>query len=302
MTEIVLDYDRTIAPQERYYWCGPASTQMILNSRGIVRNEIDLANEIGTTTRGTDYVGLIEVVLDRYLPDAHYTSVYLERDPATEAQREGLWQHIVRSINAGYGVSCNIVAPPTNYPRGVKGSPDPAYGGHGTVYHYVAAMGYSDVGGRFVWIADSGFRPFGYWIAFDQLATLIPPKGYAFADAVATQPNTDDTVEAVMTTNQQRLTEVHDKLLAYPDVPEIAGHWKSRARCRRNDNGVDDTVGMVLYLDANVYDLLTAWSAVTVGDPASVKIIDDGAAGRLPANDPDSIAWFKAVASKIVRK
>lgn len=301
MTEIVLNYDRTIAPQETYYWCGPASTQMILNSRGIVRSEADLAREIGTTTRGTDYVGLIEKVLDRYDPEAGYTSVYLERDPATPEQREALWQHIVRSIKGGRGVSTNIVAPPSNYPRGVKGSPNPSYGG-GTVYHYVAVMGFSDEGGRFVWIADSGFRPFGYWITFDQLATLIPPKGYAYAaNAVAAQPNTDDSVEAVMTTNQQRLTEVHDKMLAYPDVPEIAGKWPSRARCRRSNGGVDDTVGMVLYLDANVYDLLTAWSAVTVGDPASVRIIDDGAAGKLPANDPDSVSWFKAVQKKIPR-
>lgn len=300
MTEIVLNYERAVAPQERYYWCGPASTQMILNARGIIRSEQDLANEIGTTVNGTDYVGLIERVLDRYLPDAHYTSVYLERDPATEAQREGLWRHIIRSITAGYGVSCNIVAPPSNYPRGVKGSPNPAYAG-GTIFHYVAAMGFSDEGGRFVWIADSGFRPFGYWMTFDQLATLIPPKGYAYADADPVAAPSDDSVEAVMTTNQQRLTEVHDKILAYPDVPEIAGHWPSRARCRRSNAGVDDTVGMVLYSDANIYDLLTAWSAVTVGDPASVRIIDDGAAGKLPANDPDSLSWFKSVAKAIKR-
>ena len=53
----------------------------------------------------------------------------------------------------------NWVAPPWNYPRGVKGSISPAYRG-GTVYHYVAAMGYDDTpGARAVWIADSGFWP-----------------------------------------------------------------------------------------------------------------------------------------------
>lgn len=95
------------------------------------------------------------------------------------------------------------------------------------------------------------------------------------------------------------LREVRDKLLAYPDVPELAGKWKSRARCRRNDAGVDDTVGMVLYEDANLYDLLIAWSAVTVGDPFSVETINLGAKGQLPQNDPDSVRWFKAVQSKI---
>jgi hypothetical protein len=68
-------------------------------------------------------------------------------------------------------------------PRGVKGSNSPRYC-CGTIYHYVAAMGYDDTpGARAVWIADSGFWPFGYWCGFDQVATLIPPKGYTYADA-----------------------------------------------------------------------------------------------------------------------
>jgi hypothetical protein len=47
-------------------------------------------------------------------------------------------------------------------------------------------MGYDDdASNRAVWIADSGFRPFGYWISFDQFATLIPPKGYAYSTAAA---------------------------------------------------------------------------------------------------------------------
>lgn len=102
-----------------------------------------------------------------------------------------------------------------------------------------------------------------------------------------------------MPDNAQMLREVWDKLCAYPEVPEIAGKWRSRARCRRSNNGVDDTVGMELYIDANVYDLLTAWSAVTVGDPRSVETIRLGAAGQLPANDPESVSWFKSVAAKI---
>lgn len=123
--------------------------------------------------------------------------------------------------------------------------------------------------------------------------------------AIFRQPpgkQTDPVLEMLaMPDNAQMLREIHDKLLAYPAVPEIGGKWPSRARCRRNNNGVDDTVGMELYIDANVYDLLVAWSAVEVGDPASVATIRDGAAGKLPANDKDSIAWFKAVESKIAK-
>lgn len=99
--------------------------------------------------------------------------------------------------------------------------------------------------------------------------------------------------------NQEKLDFLVNKMGAYPDSPDIAGHWQSRARCRRNNNGVDDTVGMILYEDANLYDLLTAWSAVTVGDPFSVETINLGAAGQLPANDPASVTWFKAVKTKL---
>ncbi|UAJ16519.1 lysin A [Mycobacterium phage LarryKay] len=196
MTEKVLPYDRAIVPQETGWWCGPAATQVVLNSRGIIVPEATLAAEIeaienpgrGDDRDGTDYVGLIEQVLDRRVPAARYTSVYLTNDPPTQAQKDRLWEHIVRSINAGYGVVMNWVAPPSNKPRGVKGSVSPRYSG-GTTYHYVACMGYDDTpGARAVWIADSGFQPQGYWISFDQCATLIPPKGYAYADAEPAAP------------------------------------------------------------------------------------------------------------------
>ncbi len=181
--EMVLPYDHSIVQQETGYWCGPAATQVVLNSRGIYVAEKDLARSIGTHTGGTDYVGLIEQDLDRRVPQAGYVSVYMPNDPPTSAQRDRLWNDLVRGINAGWGMIMNWVAPPSNYPRGVKGSISPRYGG-GTVYHYVAAMGYDDTpGARAVWIADSGFWPFGYWCGFDQVATLIPPKGYTYADA-----------------------------------------------------------------------------------------------------------------------
>lgn len=152
--------------------------------------EADLIRSIGCHEGGTDYVGLIEKDLDRRVPDARYTSVYLPNDPPTQKQKDDLWRHLTASIDAGWGVIMNWVAPPSNYPKGVKGSANPSYGG-GTIYHYVAAMGYDNVGGRAVWIADSGFAPYGFWISFDQCCTLIPPKGYCYAavpPAVAPPP------------------------------------------------------------------------------------------------------------------
>ncbi len=183
MTEKVLPYDRNIVPQETGYWCGPASTQVVLNSLGINIPEAQLAREIGTHTGGTDHIGLIERILDQRAPQHRYTSVQMPNDPPNQSQKARLWDDLTRSIDAGCGVVMNWVAPPNNYPRGVKGSVSPAYSG-GTVYHYVAAMGYDDTPGfRAVWIADSGFRPFGYWVDFEQCARLIPPKGYCYAAA-----------------------------------------------------------------------------------------------------------------------
>lgn len=191
MAEKVLEYDRRIVTQETGWWCGPAATQVVLNSRGIKLKESVIAGEIeaienpggGDDRDGTDYVGLIEMFLDRQVPEARYTSVYMPKDPPTKAQKDKLWSDLKRSIDAGWGVIANFVAPPNNYPRGIKGSVSPAYGG-GTVYHYVALMGYDDSPSRrAVWVADSGFQPQGFWISFDQCATLIPPKGYCYSDA-----------------------------------------------------------------------------------------------------------------------
>jgi len=183
MPERVLPYDRAIVPQETGYWCGPASAQVVLDSRGIRVAESVLAREIGTTWNGTDFIGLIERVLDVRVPQAQYTSVNMPDDPPTASQKERLWEHIVSSVNAGWGVITNIVAPVGNQPRAVAPSTISPNYGRSTVWHYFTVMGYSDDGPRRVWIADSGFAPYGYWLSYDQLATLIPPKGYAYAAA-----------------------------------------------------------------------------------------------------------------------
>ena len=181
MVSVRLDYRRDIVPQETPYWCGPASVQVILNSRGIDVSEPILARELGTTTRGTDHVGLFPPVLRKYLPDSGFVVRQMPNDPPQLSQVGLLWEDLISSIDAGYGVIANIVAPPSNYPQGVNGSSSPLYRG-GTVYHYFCIMGYSDGAEegtqRAVWVADSGFSPFGYWMSFSQLASLIPPKGY----------------------------------------------------------------------------------------------------------------------------
>ena len=188
--EKVLAYDRSIVAQETGYWCGPAATQVVLNGRGIRRTEADLARRMGTDTDGTDHIGLPAKVLAAEIPGVRWTTVQMPTDPPTAAQKDRLWADLVRSIDAGYGVVMNIVAPPSNYPRAVAPSTQNlAYRG-GTVYHYVALMGYGidPDGRRRVWWADSGFPPYGSWVSFEQTASLCPPKGYVAASPLAAAP------------------------------------------------------------------------------------------------------------------
>lgn len=183
-TEKVLRFDHAIIPQDTVWDCGPAAAQVVLDARGVHVTEAALISQIGTTENGTNRVQDIEPVLNRLLPDARYTSVEMPNDPPTQQQRDTLWANICHSIDAGYGVVMNWDSPPNNDPVGVKGSQTPAYPAREHIWHYVACMGYDpNPTLPAVFIADSGFSPFEYWISFDQLATLIPPKAYAFAVA-----------------------------------------------------------------------------------------------------------------------
>lgn len=199
MTEKRLDYDRSLVPQETGWWCGPASTQIVLQSKGIRIRESEIAAAIelienpgrGDDRDGTDYVGLIERYLDGKVPQAKFTSVYMPQDPPTRNQIEKLFSDVKRSIDNGWGAIANIVAPPTNLPRGTKGSTPPPYMKWVTTYHYVAIMGYDDTpGARAVWIADpANFGGItGFWCPLEgrgSISSLIPPKGYCFADLPA---------------------------------------------------------------------------------------------------------------------
>ncbi|MBG9336928.1 C39 family peptidase [Corynebacterium diphtheriae] len=182
--EKILRYSRDQVKQDTPYNCCPASAQtIILAATGVMVSEFELGRALQTHTGGTDWIGQVPAVLNHYMPGAQYRHVEMPNDPPTPAQREHLWSDLTHSIDKGYGVLANIVAPTSNYPRAVAPSTiSPKYAG-GTVYHYIAIMGYAGEGrDRRVWVADSGFWPYGYWLSFDQLATLIPPKGYAWSE------------------------------------------------------------------------------------------------------------------------
>ncbi|WP_298181262.1 C39 family peptidase [Saccharomonospora sp.] len=166
--EVILDIDYQV--QETGYWCGPAATRIALSARGIYRSQADLAAELGTHVGGTDWIGQVTGVLNGYV--GWYETKEMPNDPPTQAQKDLLWRDIVLNINNNYPIVANIVAPPGNQP--------PGYPPDQTIYHYFTVIGYNDID-RTVLIADPA--SFGgnqiYWLTFDHLASLIPPKGYS---------------------------------------------------------------------------------------------------------------------------
>ncbi|MER7746287.1 C39 family peptidase [Streptomyces bacillaris] len=158
--------------QETGYWCGPAATRIALSARTAPPSQAALAAQLGTTQAGTDHIGQITRVLNARLGTGWYETKEMPNDPPTPAQRDLLWHDIVFDIDRNYPLVANIVAPPGNQP--------PGYPPGQTIYHYFTVFGYDAVD-RTVLIADPA--SFGgnqiYWLSFDQLASLIPPKGYS---------------------------------------------------------------------------------------------------------------------------
>lgn len=183
MTDKVLPYNRETVPQETGYWCGPASTQIVLDTRNIHFAEADLAAQCGTHTGGTDYIGQITAVLNNHIHDAEYITVDLPNDPPTAAEVEEFWRNLSTSIDAGFGLVMNFISPANNPPRPIKGSgPAPNFYGSSTIYHYTTAMGKGYEGDRrAVWVADPGGHPFGYWLTLEQTVLLCAGKGYSYA-------------------------------------------------------------------------------------------------------------------------
>ncbi|MEV0802294.1 C39 family peptidase [Kribbella sp. NPDC050281] len=157
--------------QQTGYWCGPAATRIALSARISPPSQQQLANELPTTTNGTDWIGQVTRVLNNHLGTGWYETKEMPNDPPTQAQRDLLWRDVTLDIDNNYPIVANIVAPASNHPPGY-----PNY----TIYHYFTVIGY-DSSDMTVLIADpAGFAPTAtYWLTFNQLATLIPPKGYS---------------------------------------------------------------------------------------------------------------------------
>jgi len=173
--------------ESQYYMCGPSAARMALSARlGSLPSQQELASYMGTTTNGTDYVGLVKNALNHYLNVSTYGETDLPDDPPTAAQQAALKKQLVESIDAGYALVANVVSGwrPSFYPQG------------GTIYHYIALVGY-DASGDKVLIADPAATgcgdglcgnpssqfydtPKSYWINTSDLGVWITPKGYTW--------------------------------------------------------------------------------------------------------------------------
>jgi Peptidase_C39 like family len=163
--------------QETYYWCGPGSTRMALGTRlANPPSQTTLANFMGTTTNGTDHIGLVANALNNYFGGGGYKSRPMY-DPPTQAQRDLLKSDLLARIGSGYPIVANVIS----------GWRPPGYPG-GTIYHYVAVVGFDDSGEK-VLIADPAAEgngggaswnnvPRTYWISLQDLGTWIGGKGY----------------------------------------------------------------------------------------------------------------------------
>ena len=246
VVEKVLEYSRNQVTQDTFYNCGPASVQTIIQARTKeYLPEASLGRELGTHTGGTDYIGSFPSVLNKHIGGEYkYRNVpaYLQEDG-----KDTLWDDIVGSINSGFGVVANIVAPPSNYPKAVAPSTQsPAYSG-GVVYHYIAVMGYSDSGMRKVWVADSGFSPYGYWMGLDQLATLLVPKGYAYSTIKTTAAKEEGLFMSLSKERQEDLARKIDRI-----HHELVHEFPSRYP---ESTYRETLVGYVLELDRKVEDM-----------------------------------------------
>ncbi|AKJ72573.1 endolysin [Gordonia phage GMA2] len=164
----VLNYDYYV--QNTGYWCGPTTVQMILKARSVTASQSALATRLRTTTNGTDYIGQFPPVLNSFLPAAKY----FHKD---SPKKDALWNYVVDSIDAGYGVAANIVARSYNKP--------PGYPGY-DVWHYVPVFGYGTKGStKRIFCGDSanfsGVK--SWWASLDQMTSLVSEKGIAPASA-----------------------------------------------------------------------------------------------------------------------
>ncbi|HZE40877.1 MAG TPA: C39 family peptidase [Stackebrandtia sp.] len=167
--EKVLQVDYQV--QETGYWCGPAATRIALSAKVDPPDQATLASELGTTENGTDHISQVTTVMTNR-SGKNYATVEMPNDPPSQEQVDKLWSDVTADIDNGFAIVANIVAPPGNQP--------PGYPPDQTIYHYFSVIGYNSDDKKVLIGDPASFNGNQiYWLSFEQLSTLIPPKGYA---------------------------------------------------------------------------------------------------------------------------
>ena len=196
--DVVLKFENSIIPQETYYWCGPATMQVLLRIRGISVTEKYMADQLGTTVNGTDTILYLARELNERVGDLY--RIVQVADPPSRAAKDAFFAAVKHSVDAGFGVGANIIAPPSNPPRPTRGEPLRGYGSS-TIYHYLSIVGYNETT-REIAIADSGFSPYFYWVNADAFLSVIAGKGYTWA---ANAKSTNEFLGSLTDAQQQKV-------------------------------------------------------------------------------------------------
>lgn len=163
------------------YYCGPGTTRIVISTRESTNlpTQDFLAGQLGTDTDGTDHINSMRDVLNarwKLTGADAFVSHDMDFTP-TAAQRAQFKADVVKRIAAGYGIVTNVIS----------GWRPPGYPTTGTIYHYVAIVGYDQNGDK-VLVADpageggsgTAFKnvPRTYWVDIEDMATWIGGKGY----------------------------------------------------------------------------------------------------------------------------
>ena len=157
--------------QPNFYYCGPAATRIALSAHDKTPSFDALANDLGTTTSGTNSIDDITRVLNaNYGDDKRYVSVKLENRNADDAQTDKLRTDVMAAVGAGDPVVVNIAGTVTD----TDGQRHSYEGGH-----YLTATGYTE-GGTLITITDPADRDGDneYQVPVDRLADWAATRGY----------------------------------------------------------------------------------------------------------------------------
>jgi hypothetical protein len=276
-------------PQTTGYWCGPTATKIALSARMSPPTQGALASQLHTTTNGTDSIDQVTGVLNANLGGGPYVTTLMPNDPPTPDQKARFWDDIVRSIDQNYPVVANIVAPPSNHP--------PGYPNNSTIYHYFTVIGYNPDTHE-AYIADPA--DFGghseYWLSFDQLATLVPPKGYSAIRGGVRCPGAGGVASGAIEVKYEALGGC-GSILGIP---------------RTNELGTPDSIGRYTVFDKGsiywtpstgafeVHGVIRdewkvlAWEAGPLGYPISDELQTPDMKGRYNVFERGSIYWTEA--------